>query len=58
MAFSYIALLVVSVIFPVAIVTEPVITAGASDDGTYRFMSNVSSPSTMSSSVTTTLTVV
>ena len=38
--------------------TEPVITAGASTDGTCKFILNVSSPSTMSSSITFTLTVV
>ena len=43
---------------PVALVTEPAITAGASTDGTCKSILNISSPSTMLSSVTATLTVV
>ena len=38
--------------------TEPVITAGASTDGTCKSILNLSSPSTISSFVTETLTVV
>ena len=51
-------LLVVSIIIPVALVTEPAIIPGASDDGTFKFILNVSFPSTMLSFVTATLTVV
>ena len=47
-----------SIIIPVALVTEPATTPGPSDDGTFKLILNISSPSTMSSSVTATLTVV
>ena len=51
-------LLVVSIIVPVALVRESAIILGASDDGTFKLILNISSSSTMSSSVTATLTVV
>ena len=47
-----------SIIIPVALVTEPATTPGPSDDGTFKLILNISSPSTMSSLVTATLTVV
>ena len=47
-----------SIIIPVALLSEPATTAGASDDGTVKVILKVSFPSTMSSSVTATLTVV
>ena len=47
-----------SIIIPVALVTEPATTLGLSDDGTFKFILKVSSPSTMPSSITATLTVV
>ena len=47
-----------SIIIPVALVTEPAIVPGASDDGTFKLMLNISFPSTMLSFVTATLTVV
>ena len=42
----------------VALVIEPATTPGPSDDGTFKFILNISSPSTMLSFVTATLTVV
>ena len=47
-----------SIIIPVALVTEPATTPGLSDDGTFKLILNISSPSTMLSIVTATLTVV
>ena len=47
-----------SIIVPVALVTKPATIAGASDDGTFKLTLNFSSPSTMLSSLTATLTVV
>ena len=47
-----------SIIIPVALVTGPATTPGPSDDGTFKLILNISSPSTMSSFVTATLTVV
>ena len=38
-----------SIIIPVALVTEPATTPGPSDDGTFKLILNISSPSTMSS---------
>ena len=49
---------VVSIIVPVALVIEPPIISGPSDDGTSKLIVNISSPSTMLSFVTATLTVV
>ena len=51
-------LLVVSIIIPVALVSEPAFIPGPSDDGMFKLILNISSPSTMLSSVTATLTVV
>ena len=51
-------ILVESIIIPVALVTEPASIPGPSDDGTFKLILNISSPSTMLSFVTTTLTVV
>ena len=51
-------LLVVSIIIPVALVIEPAIIPGPSDDDTFKLILNISSPSTMLSFVTATLTVV
>ena len=42
---------------PTALEIEPTITSGVSDDGTFKLILNISSPSTMLSSVTATLTV-
>ena len=42
----------------VALVIEPATTPGPSDDGIFKFILNISSPSTMLSFVTATLTVV
>ena len=47
-----------SIIIPVALVIEPATTPGPSDDGTFKLILNTSSPSTMLSFVTATLTVV
>ena len=47
-----------SIIIPVALVIEPATTPGPSDDGTFKLILNISSPSTMLSFVTATLTVV
>ena len=47
-----------SIIIPVALLSEPATIPGASDDGTFKLILNVSFPSTISSSVTATLTVV
>ena len=47
-----------STIIPVALVIEPATTPGPSDDGTFKLILNISSPSTMLSFVTATLTVV
>ena len=47
-----------SIIIPVALLSEPATIPGASDDGTFKLILNVSFPSTMSSSVTAILTVV
>ena len=47
-----------SIIIPVALVREPATTTGASDDGTFKLILNTSSPSTMLSFLTATLTVV
>ena len=47
-----------SIIIPVALVTEPAIIPGASDDDTFKLIVNISSPSTILSYVTATLTVV
>ena len=49
---------VVSIIVPVARITEPATISGLSDDGTSKLIVNISSPSTMLSFVTATLTVV
>ena len=51
-------IVVESTIIPVALVTEPATTPGPSDDGTFKLILNISSPSTMLSFVTATLTVV
>ena len=45
-------------IIPVALVTKPAAIPGPSDDGTFKLILKVSFPSTISSSVTATLTVV
>ena len=45
-------------IVPVALVTEPAPIPGPSDDGTFKLILNISSPSTMLSLFTATLTVV
>ena len=47
-----------SIIIPVALVIEPATIAGLNDDGTFKLILNISSPSTMLSFVTATLTVV
>ena len=47
-----------SIIIPVALVIEPATTPGPSDDSTFKLILNISSPSTMLSFVTITLTVV
>ena len=47
-----------SIIIPVALVIGPATTPGPSDDGTFKLILNISSPSTMLSFVTATLTVV
>ena len=47
-----------SIIVPVALVTKPATIPGPSDDGTFKLIINISSPSTMLSSLTATLTVV
>ena len=47
-----------SIIIPVALVTGPATTPGPSDDDTVKLILNISSPSTMLSLVTATLTVV
>ena len=47
-----------SIIVPVALVTKPATIPGASDDGRFKLILNISSPSTMLSSLTATLTVV
>ena len=47
-----------SIIVPVALVTKPATIPGASDDGTFKLILNISSPSTMLSSLNATLTVV
>ena len=47
-----------SIIIPVALVIEPATTPGPNDDGTFKLILNISSPSTMLSFVTATLTVV
>ena len=47
-----------SIIIPVALVTEPATIPGPSDDGTFKLTLKVSSPSTMLSAITATLTVV
>jgi len=49
--------LVVSIIVAVAIVIVPATIPGPSEDGTFRFIVNISSPSTMSSSTTKMFTV-
>ena len=51
-------IVVESIIIPVALVIKPAITPGPSDDGTFKLILNISSPSTMLSFVTATLTVV
>ena len=51
-------IVVESIIIPVALVIEPATTPGPSDDGTFKLILNISSPSTMLSFVTATLTVV
>ena len=43
---------------PVALVCEPALILEPSDDGTFKLILNISSPSTMLSFVTATLTVV
>ena len=48
---------VVSIIVPVALVSEPATIPGPSDDGIFKLRLNVSSSSTMLSFVTATLTV-
>ena len=55
---TYYYLLVVSIIVPIELLIEPAATLGASDDGTFIMILNVSSPSTILSSVTAILTVV
>ena len=45
-----------SIIIPVALVTEPATTPGPSDDDTFKLILNISSPSTMSSIITATIT--
>ena len=52
------SLLVESTIIPVALVTEPATIPGPSDDGTVNLIVNISSPSTILSLITGTLTVV
>ena len=47
-----------SIIIPVALVTKPATIPGTSDDDTFKVILKVSSPSTMLSSFTATLTVV
>ena len=47
-----------SIIIPIALLTEPAIIAGPSEDGTSKFIEKVSFSSTMLSFVTATLTVV
>ena len=47
-----------SIITPIALVIEPATIPGPSDDGTFKLILNISSPSTMLSFVTATLTVV
>ena len=47
-----------SIIIPVELVIEPATTPGPSDDGIFKLILNISSPSTMLSFVTATLTVV
>ena len=51
-------IVVESIIIPVALVTDSATTPGPSDDGTFKLILNISSPSTMLSFVTATLTVV
>ena len=58
MMFKSCHLLVVSIIIPVALVTLPATIPGARGNGTFKLILNISSPSTMLSSVTATFTVV
>jgi len=55
---KYLSLLEESTIIPVALVTLPATIPGPSDDGTFKLILNISSPSTISSLITGTLTVV
>jgi len=56
--FYYHKPVVESTIIPVALVTEPATIPGSSGDGTFNFILNISSPSTILSVITGTFTVV